>query len=237
MNEPAEKNKIGIKILIVILAVSFITAAAVIALNREQPDTVVKEIEVDNTDAENDLLRSLVPSMPEAVSFNGLTRPECEAAVKDGSMILLRSKNNASVYINNYHDDELLRKAAEDGDDLNSWLSSGYAVFDVDMDLVRRHYSETLDKYIDYIKNTEGKSLQAYLNSSGISSDDFLSDQMQAAYNYICDLEMTEAMLSDTVGDVTEEEIAELAKEYDLTTAEDTKRVKISSELKRQTAS
>ena len=54
-------------------------------------------------------------------------------------------------------------------------------------------------------------SLKEYLSYSGVTPEDFTDAEILVAYQYFCDLEMSEAVLSDTIGDVTEEEIEEFA--------------------------
>ncbi|MCR5118830.1 MAG: hypothetical protein K6B44_04330 [Lachnospiraceae bacterium] len=215
MDETNDKKHIVIKLIFILAAVAFIIVAAVIAAQREKQNAPVAEEtdkEVDTTDEENALVFSLVPSMPDTVSYNGMYRSDCEAAVKEGSMILLKSSNGASVYINNYRDDEVLKAAVKTEDDFKAWLYDGYAVFDVDEKHVQALYKKDLENLAEYIKGYEGISLPQYFTESGTTTDEFLSGRMQTAYHYVADLEMTEAMLTDTIGDVTETEIAEMAE-------------------------
>ncbi|MCR4585225.1 MAG: hypothetical protein K5686_05820 [Lachnospiraceae bacterium] len=208
-----------IKILIVLLAVVFIIASFVIALNREKQEFTLTEPEVDTSYAENRILWSIVPPMPKSVSFNGFTRSECETGVRDGSMLKLCSDSGTDVYIRNYHDDALLKENVKDEEDFKAFLYNGFAIFDVDEEHVRSAYEATLNDYCEYIRNNYSQSVPAYIAADSISLDELTAEIMASAYRYVCDLEMSEAVLSDTIGDVTDEEIAELASSegYDST--------------------
>ena len=231
MNENTSNHK-TLKMIIVLLAIAFIVAAGIIAGNREKlakeaeaakeaEEAAAKEGEITAIDQENALIIALVPSMPDTVSFNGLTKSDCEAAVSDGSMIKLKSEGGATVYINNYRDNELLRASVKSEDEFKSWLYTGYAVFDADEEHVRSIYDANLKGFAEYLRDSEGITLQSYINDEGISVDEFMAGQMEAAYHYVCDLEMAEAMLTDTIGDVSEDDIAGLAANEGYESAEE----------------
>lgn len=206
-----------IKLIVVLLSIAFIIIAGVIAMQREKRNAPPEEKTVDTEpseetiDSENAVFLAMIPTVEVPVSYNGLTRSECEAAVKDGSKILLKTKNGSSVYVNNYHDDKLVKSSAKTAEDLNAWLYSGAAVFDVDTELVADMYFDALKDYMENLKKNQKLSLSGFLKNEGLTADEFMEGEIHSAYRYFCDLEMGEAVLNDTIGDVTEEEIAELA--------------------------
>ncbi len=267
MNESNTKKTTLIKIIIAALAVAFVLFVLIYASIRDKKNNPPAETEEANTpesiESENEQIRMLIPSLPDTVSFNGLYRSDCEAALADGSMIYFKTSAGSSVYINNYRDDKLVREAITVNDEelaqyinencsdlsdetvadislgeydsadaykeylkeeylpiekFKSWIYNGFAVFDVDESRVRKYYSEQLERDIEYADMCS-QSLKAYLADNGYTTDEFTKELIRSSYRVICDLEMTEAVLCDTVGDVSEDDIKEMAESngYDST--------------------
>ncbi len=206
----------------VFLAVIFIIVAYSVATERErraEEEARAEEERLEKLpDTENAKLAAIIPDIPPSASMNSLTKDECERAAADGSMIKLISSSGALVYVRNYHDEALLKAALSEGSDtpeenFKSFLYEDFCVYDIDENRLIERYKIEFSDYAKSIKNDYGLSVIRYLEAYGYDRDEYLAGIMNTALHFVRDMEMAEAVLNDTIGDVSDEEIEAFALE------------------------